>query len=117
MNNFKKKLPVVILAVLLAVALVLALVANNGKNAAIDANTQLSSLLETAATELTTAQTDLEAANTAKTEVETKLAEAETAAAAAAEEAAAKLAGDTTPVSVDDPADLEEDPDLALLDE
>jgi len=33
------------------------------------------------------------------------------------DEAAAKLAGDTTPVSVDDPADLEEDPDLALLDE
>ena len=32
-------------------------------------------------------------------------------------QAAAKLAGDTTPVSVDDPADLEEDPDLALLDE
>ena len=33
------------------------------------------------------------------------------------DEAAAKLAGDTTPVSVDDPADLEDDPDLALLDE
>ena len=33
------------------------------------------------------------------------------------DEAAAKLAGDTSPVSVDDPADLEEDPDLALLDE
>ena len=32
------------------------------------------------------------------------------------DEAAAKLAGDTTPVSVDDPADLEDD-DLALLDE
>ena len=32
------------------------------------------------------------------------------------DEAAAKLAGDTSPVSVDDPADLEDD-DLALLDE
>ena len=33
------------------------------------------------------------------------------------DEAAAKLAQDPTPVSTDDPADLEEDPDLALLEE
>ena len=91
MEKFKKKLPVVILAVALVIALILALVANNGKNAAIDANTQLTALLEEISTtatdlqgqvdtttadleaktaELTTAQTDLEATTAAKAEAD-----------------------------------------------
>ncbi|MBP3644897.1 MAG: bifunctional metallophosphatase/5'-nucleotidase [Clostridia bacterium] len=111
-KNFTKKLPVVILAVALAFALVLALVANNGKNAVLDYNEQLSTYLtelqtqadttaadlEAKTAELTTAQADLEAAKAeaeakqaeleaAKAEVEAKLAETE----AAAETKAAEL--------------------------
>ena len=105
-KNFPKKLPVVILAVALVFALVLALVANNGKNAVLDVNEQLTTYLtelqtqadataadlEAKTAELTTAQADLE---TAKAEAEAKLAEVEAAKAeveAAKAEVEAKLA-------------------------
>ena len=119
MEKFKKKLPVVILAVALVIALILALVANNGKNAAIDANTQLTALLEEISTtatdlqgqvdtttadleaktaELTTAQTDLEATTAAKAEAETKAAELE---AKLAETEAAVTAAETAKADVE----------------
>ena len=116
-KNFPKKLPVVILAVALVFALVLALVANNGKNAVLEYNEQLSTYLtelqtqadttaadlEAKTAELTTAQADLEAAKAdadaklaeveaAKAEVEAKLAETETAAAEAKTAAEAQVA-------------------------
>ncbi len=116
MANTNKKLPVIILSIALVCALIFGCIANNGKNAALTANEQLTTQLETANTNLTAAQTeadttkaDLEAANASKADVETKLADTETAKAdvetklaeteAAKADVEAKLAAAEAPVT------------------
>jgi len=98
-KNTPKKLPVVILAIALVAALVLALVANNGKNAALSVNEQLTAVLEEMSTSMTELQTQADTAAAdleAKTaELETKAAELETKAAEAEAKAAELTAAQT----------------------